>query len=143
MKTHRSGRRLTPTETVKNFGTNNFFSCQNLKTIISHNPEANFINDCNFTDTKLLNEYTLHVPDESLELYKNSSSWNEIPTILPLSECSGINEITTIVTSSIIEVYNVNGMRLMQVADKTALAELQPGVYLLRQDGQTTKYIAR
>lgn len=134
---------LTLPESVKNLGTNNFFNCQNLKTIISHNPEANYINDCNFTATKLLTEGTLYVPDESVELYKKASNWNLIPNILPLSEYTGISEIASEENSSLIEVYNLTGIHLMQAADKSALTGLQPGVYLLRQDGHTTKYIVR
>ena len=35
---------------------------------------------------KSLSEYTLYVPTESLELYKNDNAWKEFGKILPLNE---------------------------------------------------------
>ena len=50
------------------------------------NTNGNFVKTTLYDHYKSLSEYTLYVPTESLELYKNDNAWKEFGKILPLSE---------------------------------------------------------
>ncbi|MDE5749696.1 MAG: hypothetical protein K2H87_02880, partial [Duncaniella sp.] len=102
---------------------------------------------------KTLNMYdicTLHVPAESVELYKQTAPWNQFKTILgdgessiseTVAEAEGIRlEGGRIVGEGVMDVYDLGGR---QVARGTAdqLPTLPAGFYVVRNSTSTAKLL--
>lgn len=83
----------------------------------------------------------LYVPEESVDLYKNSD-WNTYFAtieVAPVMEDSGLDDIVADLESDgKMEIYNLNGVFVGSSADS-----LLPGVYVLRQGKIAKKIIVK
>lgn len=56
---------------------------------------------------------TLHVPENSIELYKKASPWNEFGTIVPLTDEDAITEIAASESVNVEACYDIQGRRII------------------------------
>ena len=111
--------------------TKTFIDCPNLETVIS-NIEAPFETDA--FNTNIISLFTtLYVPDNSIDNYKTTSSWNQFSSIQPLSASS--------VFQPSIDVTELDGV-MFYTLDGRQIEKAQKGINLVRyKNGRVSKLI--
>ena len=130
-------REIIIPEKVDWMGTNTFFMCQKLETIVSKNPTPPSALDCIIDSwSKLLQSGTLYVPDQSVEAYKQAETWNKIPNIRPISQFSGIEDILKHDGPKQLRIYDMYGRLLGDNLDA-----LPHGVYIVNNGSGSWKVL--
>lgn len=111
--------------------TKTFIDCPNLETVIS-NIEAPFETDA--FNTNIISLFTtLYVPDNSIDNYKTTPSWNQFSSIQPLSASS--------VFQPSIDVTELDGV-MYYTLDGRQIEKAQKGINLVRyKNGRVSKLI--
>lgn len=129
----RALRSLTLPESIEEVGEIAFYECVNLGQVISlsHNPPtiswSTFEKDAhNDKDISVKLDCKIYVPDESLDLYKNSEVWKWY-SIYPLSTLSGVSSPMEDEDPLFHSVFSLDGKRL----SPRSLEELPRGFYII------------
>ncbi len=111
--------------------TNTFNDCPNLETVISYIKEPF---ETNAFNTNIISLFTtLYVPDNSIDNYKTTSSWNQFSSIQPLS-ASGVFQPS-------IDVTELDGV-MYYTLDGRQIEKAQKGINLVRyKNGRVSKLI--
>lgn len=106
-----------------------FMDCKKLKDVYCYSP---FVPQCDNTafNNKIIMTATLHVPEESLELYKSDSSWKNFGSIVPIDNTNIYNIERNEVKA--IGIYSVEG-RLINSEKK--------GINIIRMSDGTIKKV--
>ena len=131
LKTVKFGKNL------KEIGSSAFYNCDNVRKVISYNPEppeanSNFfgsgIDESIYRDKIFTRpeEADLYVPFSSIELYRNSIGWDRFKNYYPIEEdVTAVGEVDKELFSETL-IYNLQGVRMG--SDVNALS---PGIYII------------
>ena len=97
---------------VTNIGIYAFADCSELSDVYCYAENVPYTPGSSFSGSYI--EYaTLHVPENSIELYKKASTWNEFGTIVPLTDEDAITKIAASEGTNMKVCYDIQGRRIL------------------------------
>ena len=79
-------------------------------------------------DLTPIDEAILYVPEESIGLYREATTWREFKEILPIEE-AGIDALEA--ETRFYRVYNLNGVNIFNTTEKSEINNLPAGLYII------------
>lgn len=134
---------------IDTIGTSAFNYDDALRNVTSHNPVPP--RGAIFPDA-VYNSATLHVPDASLDAYKQADGWKEFKTTLHVAAVgpdhdatltiSGTNVSIDCLPGTSMAIYTLAGMPVFTAIGSTSV-DLAPAAYIVRVGGTTRKIMTR
>jgi hypothetical protein len=125
----------TKLKTVKFHGTKlgieGFPGCDELENIIVYSSEVSAINDDCFSQANYLFG-NLYVPDEAVDIYKETDGWKNFKNILPISSYASVTSVTSVIdeTNNSPVYYDMNG---------NIVVKPQHGIFIRKAGNNVTK----